>query len=101
MDGVLYEDLTVRTSGAAESNITAIKNIGIDNRLGATMYFDYINVYNLDPQITLAQTAYQVSMSQSPSLSIDYTTYSAIPATFELVGLETTGYLISNNTNHI
>lgn len=98
VDGVLYEDLTVRTSGAAESNITVINNIGIDNRLGATMYFDYINVYNLDPQITLAQTAYQVSMSQSPSLSIDYTTYSAIPATFELVGLETTGYLISNNT---
>ena len=44
VDDVLYEGLSLRTKGAAEQSITYFNNMGIDNRVNATMYFDYISV---------------------------------------------------------
>ena len=98
VDGIYYGELSLRTKGAAELTVDNMNNIGIDNRTNSTMHIDYIRLYNLNPSVTLTQDIYSLSLSETNTLTPDFTVSSNIPTSTTLVGLEQTGYTVSGNT---
>ncbi len=92
VDGVKYADLSLRTKGAAESTINRFASHGIDNRIGQTMEVDYFRVYNLSPDLTLTPVAYEVVLTISNQITIDFELRKGLETTYQFSSLQETGW---------